>query len=212
MPSTALKWAGLAGIVVVATTAGGIALRAGGQAADSPRTANAVQARSDAPDSGGDLVEFRHEQAKFAISYPKAWIRPASSDPQIALIAAEKDPAENQGGSILVRVTALEAAVGREQLGEARKATDAIVASGEGVELKAEPAEIEQGGLPGFYYFYTFQDPVSGRRGAHAHYFLFQGQTMVSLVFQALPEEDFIRLAPLLDRVAGSFRVLGPGS
>lgn len=209
MPSVALKRAGLAGIVVVATAAGGIGFLAGRQAVDSPRTTNGMEAPRGETPSGGDLVEFRHEQAGFAISYPKAWSRPPSSDPQIALIAAEKDPAQNQGGSILVRVSALEAAVGKEQLGEARKATDAIVASGEGVELKAEPAEIEQGGLPGFYYFYTFQDPVSGGRGAHAHYFLFQGQTMVSLVFQALPEDDFIRLAPLLDRVAGSFRVLG---
>ena len=214
MPSVTLKRAGLASIVVVATAAGGIGLLAGRNAVDSPRTANATttKAPSDEADSGSDLVEFRHEQAKFAISYPKAWIRPPSPDPQVALIAAEKDPVENQGGSILVRVIALEEAVGREQLGEARKATDAIVASGDGVELKAEPAEITQGGLPGFYYFYTFKDPVSGGRGAHAHYFLFQGQTMISLVFQALPEEDFIRLAPLLDRVAESFRVLGPGS
>ena len=213
MPLMTLKRAALASIVVVAAGAGGIGLLAGRNAVDSPRTANATttKAPSDKAESGSDLVEFRHEEAKFAISYPKAWIRPPSSD-QIALIAAEKDPAENQGGSILVRVTPLEAAVGRDQLGEARKATDAIVASGDGVELKAEPAEITQGGLPGFYYFYTFHDPVSGQRGAHAHYFLFQGKTMISLVFQALPEADFVRLAPLLDRVAASFRVLGPGS
>jgi hypothetical protein len=212
MPLVTLKRAGLAGIVVVATGAGGIGLLAGRQAADSPRTANAMEAPSGVAASGGDLVEFRHEQAGLAISYPKSWVRPPSSDPQIALLAAEKNPVANQGGSILVRVTALTATVGREQLGEARKATDAIVASGEGVELEAEPAEITQGGLPGLYYLYTFQDPVSGRRGAHGHYFLFRGQTMVSLVFQALPEEEFIRLAPLLDRVADSFRVLGPGS
>jgi hypothetical protein len=208
MPLMTLKRAGLAGIVVVATGAGGIGLLAGRQAVDAPRAANAAEAPRPPADSNADLVEFVDEQAKFALSYPQAWARAQSSNPQVPLIVAEQDPAENQGGSILVRVTALEAAVGREQLGEVRKATDAIVASGEGVELKAQPAEITQGGLPGLYYFYTFGDPVSGRRGAHAHYFLFQGQTMISLVFQALPEEDFVRLAPLLDRVAASFRVL----
>jgi hypothetical protein len=31
---------------------------------------------------------------------------------------------------------------------------------------------------------------------------------MISIVFQALPESDFGRLAPLFDRVAGSLRVL----
>ena len=74
--------------------------------------------------------------------------------------------------------------------------------------LKAEPTETEQGGLPGVYYLYTFRDPVSGLRGAHSHFFLFKGQTMISLVFQALPDGDFGRLAPLFDRVAGSLRVL----
>ncbi|MGH8971810.1 MAG: hypothetical protein ACRD0C_01215 [Acidimicrobiia bacterium] len=203
-----LKRAGLAGIVVVAIGAGGIGLLAGRDAVDAPRTANAAEATRQEAAPSGDLVEFVDEQAKFAISYPKAWVRAQSPNPQIPLIAAERDPAENQGGSILVRVSPLEAAVAREQLGEVRKVTDPIVAAGEGVELKAEPAEITQGGLPGLYYFYTFHDSVSGRRGAHAHYFLFQGQTMISLVFQALPEEDFIRLAPILDRVAASFRVL----
>lgn len=208
MPSMTLKRAGLAGIVLVAAGAGGFGLLAGRESVDTPRTADAMEAPRAEAASAGDLVEFRDEQARFAVSYPEAWIRPPSPDPQVVLIAAEKDPAANQGGSMLVRVTALEAAVGREQLGEVRKATDEIVNSGQGVELKAEPAAIEQGGVPGWYYFYTFQDPVSGQRGAHAHYFLFRGQTMISLVFQALPEGDFIRLAPILDRVAESFRVL----
>ena len=123
-------------------------------------------------------------------------------------MAAEYDPAKNQGGSVLVRVTPLDAPVGKAQLGEARKATDAIVASSDGVALKAEPTATEQGGLPGLYYLYTFRDPVSGSRGAHSHFFLFKGQTMISLVFQALPDGDFGRLAPLFDRVAGSIRVL----
>jgi hypothetical protein len=31
---------------------------------------------------------------------------------------------------------------------------------------------------------------------------------MISFVFQALPKDDFRRLAPLYDEVIGSFRVL----
>jgi hypothetical protein len=31
---------------------------------------------------------------------------------------------------------------------------------------------------------------------------------MISVVFQALPQDDFARLAPLFDRVAGSMRTL----
>jgi hypothetical protein len=150
----------------------------------------------------GELTEFRNEQAGFAISHPKDWIRLEPSDPTVALVAAERDPAQNQGGSILVRVTPLGAPVGRDELAEARKVTDEVVKASPEVELKTEPAMIEQGGLPGLFYFYTFKDPASGQRGAHSHYFLFKGATMISVVFQALPESDFVRLAPLWDRIA----------
>jgi hypothetical protein len=174
---------------------------------DTPRMPATTQARSITP-APGDVVEFRADQAGFALSYPKAWVRATAPNPQIVLVAAEQDPAKNQGGSILVRVSPLDAPVGKAQLGEARKATDAIVASSEGVTLKAEPTETEQGGLPGLYYLYTFRDPVSGMTGVHSHFFLFKDKAMISLVFQALPQGDFGRLAPLFDRVAGSLRAL----
>ena len=157
-----------------------------------------------------ELTEFRDPAAGFALSYPTAWVRATAPNPQIVLVAAEHDPAENQGGSILVRATPIDSPVGKAQLGEARKVTDAIVSSSDGLVLKAEPTETEQGGLPGLYYLYTFHDPVSGLTGVHSHFFLFKDRTMISLVFQALPQDDFGRLAPLFDRVAGSLRVLQP--
>ena len=173
---------------------------------DAPRMPATTQARSVTPTA--ELAEFRDDQTGFALSYPTAWVRAMAPDPQIVLVAAEQDPAKNLGGSILVRVTPLDAPVGKAQLGETRKATDALVAAADGVALKAEPAETEQGGLPGLYYLYTFRDPVSGQTGVHSHYFLFKGSTMISVVFQALPQDDFARLAPLFDRVAGSIRTL----
>jgi hypothetical protein len=173
---------------------------------DTPRMPAATQARSVTPTA--ELTEFRDEQAGFGLSYPTAWVRATAPNPQIVLVAAEHDPAKNLGGSILVRVTPLDAPVGKAQLGEARKATDALVASSDGVALRAEPAETEQGGLPGLYYLYTFRDPVSGQTGVHSHFFLFKGSTMISVVFQALPQDDFARLASLFDRVAGSLRTL----
>jgi hypothetical protein len=215
MPLVTGKRVALVGLVLFATGVGGMWLSAG-RHADAPRMAASTQPRSETSSTasgtprapGGALTEFRDERGGFAVSYPTGWLRPTSSDPQVAFVAAEKDPAQNQGGSALIRVTALDGPVGKEQLGEARKATDAIVASAKGVELKAEPAETEQGGLPGLYYLYTFRDPVSGQRGAHSHYFLFRGRTMISVVFQALPQDDFGRLASLFDRIAGSFRAL----
>jgi hypothetical protein len=156
----------------------------------------------------GELVDFADDQAGFALSYPKAWVRVTAPSPQIVLVAAEHDPAQNQGGSILVRVTPITTPVGKTHLSEARKVTDAIVSSSEGVTLKADPTETEQGGLPGLYYLYTFRDPVSGRTGVHSHFFLFKDKAMISVVFQALPQDDFGRLAPVFDRVAGSIRSL----
>ena len=161
-----------------------------------------------APAHPDELAQFHDNQAAFALSYPKSWVRATAPNPQIVLVVAEQEPAKNQGGSILVRVTPLDAPVGKGQLAEARKVTDAIVSSSEGVALKAEPTETEQGGIPGLYYLYTFRDPVSGQTGVHSHFFLFKDKAMISLVFQALPQDHFARLAPLFDRVAGSLRAL----
>lgn len=160
-------------------------------------------------DGGRDgFVEHRVESAGFAISYPENWKRLEAKDRDIVLLAAERELDDQTGGSILARVSDLGIEVGAGQLAEARKVTDALVTEVDGVELQAEPAQLEQGGLPGYFYFYTFSDPVSGQRGAHSHYFLFKDTTMVSLVFQAIPQDDFVRLADLFDQVAESFRII----
>ena len=163
-------------------------------------------------DDGGDgLVEHRVESAGFAISYPEKWKRLEAKDRDVVLLASERELQDQAGGSILARVSDLGVAVGPGQLAEARKVTDALVTEVEGVELQAEPTQLEQGGLPGYFYFYTFLDPVSGQRGAHSHYFLFKDETMLSLVFQAIPQDDFVRLADVFDRVAESLHVIDEG-
>jgi hypothetical protein len=212
MSSSSAKRMIVAGLGIVLVVGAGTWMAAardtGARRMPATTQARSVEAAAPAPAQPAELVEFRNDSAGFGLSYPKAWVRATAPNPQIVLVAAEHDPAQNQGGSILVRVTPLDAPVGKAQLGEARKATDAIVSSSDGVALKAEPSETEQGGLPGLYYLYTFRDPVSGLSGAHSHYFLFKDKTMISVVFQALPQGDFTRLAPLFDRVAGSIRVL----
>lgn len=155
---------------------------------------------------GADLVEVRNERAGFAISYPKAWFRLESADPQVSLVAAEQGGQATSGGSILTRVVDLPAEVGADRLDEARKSTDAVVAKNPSAELKAQPTRLDLAGVPGFFYFYSFLDTGTGQRGVHSHYFLFKGARMITVVFQALPENDFIRLAPTFDQVAASFR------
>jgi hypothetical protein len=211
MPSSSAKRMIVAGLGIVLAAGAGTWMAAardtGARRMPATTQARSVEA-APAPAPPDELTEFRDDQAGFALSYPKAWVRATAPNPQIVLVAAEHDPAKNQGGSILVRVTPLDTPVGRAQLGEARKGTDAIVSSSNGGALKAEPTETEQGGLPGLYYLYTFRDPVGGLTGVHSHFFLFKDKAMISIVFQALPESDFGRLAPLFDRVAGSLRVL----
>jgi len=212
MSSSSAKRMIVAGLGIVLVAGAGTWMAAardtGARRMPATTQARSVEATAPAAAQPGEPVEFRDDQAGFALSYPKAWVRVTAPNPQIVLVAAEHDPVKNQGGSILVRVTPLDTPVGKAQLGEARKVTDAIVSSSDGLSLKAEPTETEQGGLPGLYYLYTFHDPVSGQTGVHSHFFLFKDKAMISLVFQALPQDDFSRLAPVFDRVAASLRAL----
>jgi hypothetical protein len=174
----------------------GIAVAAGRNSVDSPKTRS--------------LVEFRDKKAGWAISYPKTWNRLQSQDADVVLVVSEKPPALNNGGSILARDLPLGAAVDESKLPAAKEVTDKIVTTGEGIQLLAQPTVIHQAGLPGYFYFYSFKDPTTGQEGVHTHYFLFKGSTMISFVFQALPKESFQGLANLYDQVIGSFRVLRP--
>jgi hypothetical protein len=154
------------------------------------------------------LVEFKDTKAGWAISYPKGWNRLESKDTDVALVVSQKPAAANSGGSILARDLTLGAAVDDSNLAAAKEVTDKIVSGGQGVQLLAQTSVIHQGGLPGYFYFYSFKDPGSGQEGVHTHYFLFKGSTMISFVFQALPKDSFPGLAHLYDDVIGSFKVL----
>ena len=195
---------------------GGAAL-AGKSMVDSPEKADATTTTTTttattAPSTAsGGLVEFRDDKAGWAISYPQSWNRLQSQDADVALVVSEKPPELNTGGSILARDLVLGAPVDEAKLPAAKEVTDKIVLGGEGIQLLAQPTVVHQGGLPGYFYFYTFKDPTTGREGVHTHYFLFKSSTMISFVFQALPKDDFQALAPLFDEVIGSFRVLPPG-
>lgn len=149
------------------------------------------------------LTRFQDPGGAFAGSYPASWQRLQSSDPAVIALSESSD-----GASFLVRKTAIGAPVSAANLMVARKLTDNIVNSGKHVTWLRPPQQVMLGGLPGYLYLYTFDDPSTGQRGAHAHYFLFRGATMVTLVFQALPAERIGSLAPLFDRIASTFRAL----
>ena len=189
----------------------GVAFVVGNSSVDSPKKPAASQATAttvpEPPASSASLVEFRDEKVGWTISYPKAWNRLEAKDADIALVVSEKPVEQNSGGSILARNLTLGAPVNDANLAAAKEVTDRIV-TGNGIEHITQPQVLHQAGLPGYFYFYRFKDSASGQVGVHSHYFLFKGSTMISFVFQALPDADFQRLATLYDQVIASFRAV----
>lgn len=149
-----------------------------------------------APPAG--FVEFRDEL--FSIAYPAGWARQASRNPEVEILATGE-----RSASFLVRVVPLNFDVGPANVEAAKPLTDRVVKSGRGVKLIAPPQRSDLGGLPGYFYLYSYRDG-EGRRGAHSHYFLFKGDTMFTIVFQAVPEDRLPELAPVFDRIARTFR------
>ncbi|HKR48503.1 MAG TPA: hypothetical protein VJT72_02785 [Pseudonocardiaceae bacterium] len=150
-----------------------------------------------------DFTAFRNDQAGFELAYPTSWSKLTVQDPQVHLLVAQ-----GTEDSLLVRSLELQQPVGPQQLATAKQLTDQIVASNKTVQMITEPKQIELGGLPGFFYFYSFKDPGSEQEGAHSHYFLFNGKMMISLVFQALPKDHFPVSAPTFDKITSTFHGL----
>ena len=196
----------IGGAVIAGAIAVGVAFKLGTSSVDPPKRAAASQTTV-TTSATGNLVEFREEKAGWTIAYPKEWNRLEPKDTDIALVVSEKPVEQNSGGSILARNLTLGAPVTDANLAAAKEVTDRIV-TGDEIQHITEPTVLHQAGLPGYFYFYRFKDPASGQEGVHSHYFLFKGSTMISFVFQALPADDFPRLANLYDTVIGSFRVL----
>jgi len=157
---------------------------------------------SDRPSAaaGDEFVRFRDPAGAFSISHPAGWRRLAAPDPEVRLLA------EGDGSSMLVRMTDLKIEIGPESLDIAKKLTDKLVQSAGQAKLLRRPEQVTLGGLPGYLYLYTFRDAATGERGAHAHYFLFRGQTLITIVFQTAPAERLIALAPLFDRIGETLR------
>ena len=147
--------------------------------------------------------KFRSDTAGFELAYPSAWTKLSPKDPQVLLLIAQ-----GTQDSVLVRASELQEPVGPQQLPAARQVTDKLVTSNKSVQMITEPRQIELGGLPGFFYYYSFKDTTSGQEGAHSHFFLFNGKTMISMVFQSLPRDRFASTAPIFDKISASFHAV----
>ena len=148
-----------------------------------------------------NFVTFDDPGAGISVKYPKEWERVAEGRGSLRLAVA---PGAGSLDAVTVQVFPIEVAFTNETEEDFNAYTDAIVTSEEGVKVLTE-REITINGSNGYYYLYTFEDAESGLTGVHAHYFLFRGKKMHTLVFQALPQEGFPRMAQTFDIIAGSF-------
>jgi len=146
------------------------------------------------------FVRFRDEAGGISISHPAAWQRIASPDPEVRLLAQGED------ASMQVRLSDLGIEVGPGSLDALKRLTDKLVRVAEQAKQVRPPQRVTLGGLPGYLYLYTFVDPATGGQGAHAHYFLFRGRTLITIVFQTEPAERLATLAPLFDRIGETMR------
>ncbi|MGQ0464818.1 MAG: hypothetical protein ACT4QG_05820 [Sporichthyaceae bacterium] len=184
-----LRRLALAGGLTLGLLVGGAALGVAGGSSHAPVLAAA---------STEQVVPYRDPAGRFEFSHPAGW-RPESVDGGVLLHVGGQD-------AVSVKRTELAEPVDSTNLADLRAVTDAVLGAPEaGLKvLQASPTTL--GGLPGVQYLYTFDS--SGLRGAHTHWFAFDGRTMYTLVFQTLPDTGFAALAPAFDRVAESFRVV----
>jgi hypothetical protein len=148
------------------------------------------------------FVQFRDPEAGFQIAYPGTWRRVESSDPQVRIVATP-----NGRDSFLVRVIPLPEEIDPNDVAGARDALKELIA-GPGVEI-LDSTQLSLGGVPGWYFLYTFTDAQTDQEGVHSHYFLFNGPRLDIIVFQGLPAGRFGVLAQTFDQIASSYRIVG---
>ena len=189
------------GVVVLAALAAVLLVTGGSE--DEPATDN-EPAQDTAPPLPGTLedgfVVFTDPETGFTLQHPESWVPLARPEGTQRLVLGP-------GGesSLSVRAEPIEGTVETaEDLVGIQAATDRIAAAPGVQVVKREPVEIN--GMLGISYLSRFTDEASGTKVANAQYFLFEGNTMYVLLFQAVPEEQFDRLAPQFNRVLASFR------
>lgn len=170
----------------------------GGTTTTAPK--GSAKAKAPAPDFSAGKVDFRDEEAGFSISFPKGWKQFKPKDAGARLVATP-----NGADSLLVRISRLEAGVGVAQV---KDYSNNLLAD-QGLTIEDGPTDVEHGGLSGYAYRYTFADSEAQAFGRHAHYFLFKPKDslLYTIVLQALPLDDFPRLAPVFDQILKSFQV-----
>lgn len=203
-PGALRRW--IPAIVAAALLLGATAMVIGRDLTSPSASSSSSSSPTGAParaDSG--FIRFRDTAADLSILQPASWRRLPSPDPEVRLLA------EGDGSSMLVRMADLGIEVGPESVRTAKRLTDELVRSAGGTRMLRPPQRVTLAGLPGYLYLYTFRNATTGERGAHAHYFLFRGRTLIAIVFQTAPADRLLTLAPAFDRIGESLRLTADG-
>jgi len=148
-----------------------------------------------------ELVTFRDTGSGFRVKYPRIWRRkltPPASPVRLVLQTGEGF------NGFSVRVDRPQVPT-TENLDDMEDIADGIIGTNPTAHV-VQQRQVDLNGTPGFYYFYTFTDEQTGAEGAHGHYLLFKERRAYSLVFQAIPAQDFAHLAPVFDQIAETFQ------
>ena len=177
---------GLLVLIVVAVVGGALLVGSGAQPA--------VHHRSE----GAGWVRYVSKTGRYSLSYPAEWKASVGLAGELELHIARGDAVDIQTFKLAKPVDAL-------NISGLTAVTGAILSTPQADLTVIAKQAVQVSGIPGMYFLYYF--PAGRGQGVHAHYFLFQGTTLYSLVFQALPATDFDSLAPEFDAVAKSFSV-----
>lgn len=175
------------------------ALDEGDQAGGPATTPTSVRTAPTLPES--EFQGYRDDASGFSLRYPKGWVKyvPAASDYRLAVAI---QPPDTDG--FWVRLYPIQTEATEENIGNFKAVTDTVVFGDQSAKLIQEQL-LRVNGRLAYYYLYTVEDPISRNQAIHAHYFIFEGLRMFSLIFQSVPADDFTRQAGIFDQIAESF-------
>lgn len=166
----------------------------------------------DSGNQGGEYQSFTDEDNGFRISVPGRWVQgQARSGAEDADFLATPPGTENAVSVSTVTFeepVTINARTRPELVSGVEEVLDRTIDAQPGVVEIVQRRRIRVQDVQGWTYIYRFED-AAGRVGVHVKHFLFRGNNLYTLTFQAFPEENYAALAEDFDRILDSFQFLG---
>lgn len=155
---------------------------------------------------------FTDEENGFRISYPATWTRgTARSGMDDVQFLATPPGTENAVSVSIVNFdepVTVDARTSPELVAGVEDLLDRTIETMPGVVEVVQRRRVGVQDVQGWTYIYRFEDQTD-RVGTQVRHFLFRGDKMYMLIFQAFPERNYAELAEHFDRVLSSFEFIG---